>query len=176
MIEKIELEATYPHPPEAVWKAVTDPRALARWFMPTDMRPMEGLRFRFKKPDGEIVWAKVTEVDEGRMLSFTFRDEENGGESLVVWKIDPVDSGTRFSVRHESLELPPVTCIPIDSYFNWLYALRHSLPGLLALLRAGAGRLPRPPVIYGVEEASPPSRHPSPVTRHEGEAFTRAHP
>ena len=31
MNDKVELESTYPHPPEAVWKALTDPKALSQW-------------------------------------------------------------------------------------------------------------------------------------------------
>ena len=32
----IRKERFYPHPPESVWVALTDPRALAEWFEPNE--------------------------------------------------------------------------------------------------------------------------------------------
>jgi len=154
MMDRIEMDAVYAHPPERVWRALTDAAALSKWFMPTDLRPIEGFRFRFQRPGGGAIRGKVTEVKEGRRLSFTFRDDEDGQESLVVWSIDPVDSGTRLHVEHRVIEESPVTCLCPDNYFNWIYALTHSLPGLLALLRACPDRMPRLPITYVEEDRS----------------------
>lgn len=31
---ELQFEVTYPHTPERVWRALTDPKALAAWLMP----------------------------------------------------------------------------------------------------------------------------------------------
>jgi uncharacterized protein YndB with AHSA1/START domain len=47
-MSELRLEATYPHPPERVWQAITDPRALEAWLMPNDFRPVVGHTFTFR--------------------------------------------------------------------------------------------------------------------------------
>ena len=44
------FEVTYPHSPERVWRALTDPKALAAWLMPNDFAPVVGHRFTFRAP------------------------------------------------------------------------------------------------------------------------------
>ncbi len=39
MIQGVKLEFFYPHPPERVWKALTDRRVLAAWMMENDFEP-----------------------------------------------------------------------------------------------------------------------------------------
>jgi len=48
MSYEITLEQTYPHPPERVWRALTDSAALAEWLMPNDFEPRVGHKFRFR--------------------------------------------------------------------------------------------------------------------------------
>ncbi len=49
MRREIRLDIIYPHPPERIWKALTDSRSLAKWLMPNDFQPRLGHRFRFVK-------------------------------------------------------------------------------------------------------------------------------
>jgi uncharacterized protein YndB with AHSA1/START domain len=41
----IQLNHFYPQPPAAVWKALTDPELLARWWAAGDVQPVVGHRF-----------------------------------------------------------------------------------------------------------------------------------
>jgi uncharacterized protein YndB with AHSA1/START domain len=151
MKDKVQLEAFYPHPPERVWQALTDAKALSHWLMPTDFRPILGFRFRFDGPE-KAVEGKVTDVEAARLLAYTWRDEDEGQASLVIWRLEPKDGGTQLRLEHVALEEPEVTCLqPVEAYFNWLYALRHSLPGMLILL-SRLGRMPRAPIVYVDEE------------------------
>ena len=138
MKDKVELDATYPHPPERVWQALTDPEAMAHWLMPADFKPLIGFRFRMDRPEGKPIKGKVIEIEAGQLLAYTWDDGEAGEPSVVVWRLTPTDDGTRVSLEHRFVETPEVTCIPMENYFNWAYAIRYRLPGLLALL---AGRL-----------------------------------
>lgn len=42
----IRKEHYYNHGPSVVWKCLTDPNLLARWFAPGDMKPVVGHRSR----------------------------------------------------------------------------------------------------------------------------------
>lgn len=146
MKDKVQLEATYPQSPEKIWRALTESDKLSRWLMPTDFKPLIGYRFRLETSNEAFVRGKVIEVDEGKLIAFTW-DDEDEGESVVVWRVQPVDGGTRVSVEHRPVEAPVVNCLAIDRYFNWAYALRHNLPGLLRLLE-GLERTPQAPIVY----------------------------
>jgi uncharacterized protein YndB with AHSA1/START domain len=81
-MSELRLEATYPHPQERVWQAITDSRALAAWLMPNDFEPVVGHRFTFRTEpapgfDG-IVHCEVLRVEPPRLLSFTWK----GGRSI----------------------------------------------------------------------------------------------
>src|SRR5438045_3841323 len=41
-------ETFYSHPPERVWRALTDADAMAAWLMPNDFKPLLGHRFQFR--------------------------------------------------------------------------------------------------------------------------------
>lgn len=148
MKDKVELDATYPHAPEIVWQALTDPAALAQWLLPADFKPLIGFRFRLDRPSGDAIKGKVIEVEEGRLLAYTWDDGESLEPSVVCWTLEPTDDGTHVRLEHRYVETPEVNCIPMAAYFNWRYALRYRLPGLLALLAGTGGVLPRPPIFY----------------------------
>lgn len=105
MIADIEVEATYPHPPERVWRALTDSDELERWLMENDFEPREGHRFQFRD-EPRIGWrgivdCRVLEVDEPRRLSFTWQGDEEGSETVVTFTLEPTeDGGTHVTLRH----------------------------------------------------------------------------
>lgn len=148
MKDHVELNATYPHPPERVWQALTDPDALRAWLLPADFKPLIGFRFRFDRKDGEPIKGKVIEVEEGKVLAYTWDDGESPEPSVVCWTLSPDGDGTRVDLQHRYVETPEVTSLPIDAHFNWSYAMRYSLPGLLALLSGMGGVRARPPIVY----------------------------
>ena len=48
MSAAIHTDAFLPHPPEKVWRALTDSAVLASWLMPNDFQPRIGHRFTFR--------------------------------------------------------------------------------------------------------------------------------
>ena len=74
MIPDIVHEATYPQPPEAVWRAIAAPDALESWLMRNDLREAKaGERFRFRdrpRPfwDG-VVECEVVAADAPRRFA-----------------------------------------------------------------------------------------------------------
>lgn len=98
--EPVTREAEYPHPPERVWEALTDPDALSDWMLPTrDFAPEPGRRFRF---DGGGVEGEVREAEPARRLVYTWRPAPHLPEGRVTWTLTPTErGGTRLRIVHE---------------------------------------------------------------------------
>jgi uncharacterized protein YndB with AHSA1/START domain len=106
MARAIRVDATYPHPPELVWTALTDPNELAQWLMPNDFQPRLGHTFTFRtRPapgfDG-IVQCRVTELLPPRRLAYTWKG--GGIETVVTWSLEPVAGGTRLRLEHAGFQ------------------------------------------------------------------------
>ncbi len=109
MTEDIVHEATYPYPPEEVWRAITEPAALNAWLMQTDFREAAvGHRFEFRdKPRKAVGWDGVTrcevlEVVPPRRFVFRFGDGSGGfTPTTVSWDLERTPSGgTHVRFRH----------------------------------------------------------------------------
>lgn len=108
MTDDIAYEATYPHPPAAVWRALTTPAAMQAWLMDTDFKePVVGHRFQFRdKPRKAVGWDGVTdcevlEVVPERRLVYSFGAAQEGYPvTKVEWDLEPVAGGTRVRFRH----------------------------------------------------------------------------
>ena len=73
---QVSINKVYPHPPEKVWRALTDAQAMSEWLMPNDFEPRVRHRFTFRTDpapgfDG-IVHCEVRELTQHERLSFTW--------------------------------------------------------------------------------------------------------
>jgi uncharacterized protein YndB with AHSA1/START domain len=100
----------YLHPPEKVWRAVTDPKLIPLWTAtgkggrPEGFSTEVGTRFKFiAKPipgwDG-IVHCEVLEAREPTLLRYSWFSDEGGGVTEVTYRIEPHGAGTRFTYEH----------------------------------------------------------------------------
>jgi uncharacterized protein YndB with AHSA1/START domain len=126
---RIEQEQTYPHPPERVWRALTEPAELGVWLMPTNFTPQAGSRFTFDaRPDLGIIDGEVIDVEPPRLL----RCRWSGvfGHTVVTFTLVPVDGGTRLRVGHAGWD---EAGLPHRDGFDegWHGKLTIDLPALL---------------------------------------------
>ncbi len=104
-MKSIRREVFYPHPPERVWRALTEPALLASWLMENDIAPRIGHRFTFRtKPapgfDG-IVRCEVLEADPPRRLAYSWvGGPKKRAPTTVEWTLIPEHSGTRLVLVH----------------------------------------------------------------------------
>lgn len=109
MKRDLRLERVFPQPPERVWRALTDRRAIAAWLMDNDFEPVVGHRFTFRaKPqpgwDG-VTYCEVIEVDPPRRLAYTWRggagdDKPPTLDTIVRFTVVPEGTGTRLILEH----------------------------------------------------------------------------
>lgn len=91
----LEFVRTYPHPIERVWRALTDPSELRRWFIPTTKWEFqEGGAYRFHD-DGFM--GEITAIQAPSFIRFGSNPapgQEDG--SFFQYELTPVDGGTRL--------------------------------------------------------------------------------
>ncbi|AVT32187.1 MULTISPECIES: SRPBCC domain-containing protein [unclassified Plantactinospora] len=96
------------HPPGRVWRALTEPELLARWFMPNDFKAVPGHRFTFQtmaRPDQEfdgVVHGEVLDVEPESLLRLSW----TGGhlDTTVTWTLAAEGRGTRLFVEHAGFD------------------------------------------------------------------------
>ena len=107
MKRDLRIERVYPHPVALVWGALTDPKEIAQWLMPTDFLPIVGHTFTFRTDaapsfDG-IVRCTVLEVVPERRLSYAWRGgtaQRQLVDTVVTFTLAPVAAGTRLVLEH----------------------------------------------------------------------------
>jgi uncharacterized protein YndB with AHSA1/START domain len=102
----LRFDEDFPHPIDAVWRAVTDRRVLARWLMDNDFEPRAGHKFKLRDP-GTPSWrgwvdCEVLEIDPPRRMVWSWDGGSPGeGVTRVVFELHPAGTGTRLVFRHE---------------------------------------------------------------------------
>ncbi len=104
----LQISRALPAPPDRVWRAFTDPAALAAWFWPerfattaeTDVRV--GGRYRIDGPGaGMAVSGEYVSVEPPNRLAFTWRWDGEPEETLVTLELVATGDGTRLALTHE---------------------------------------------------------------------------
>jgi uncharacterized protein YndB with AHSA1/START domain len=107
----IVIERIMPHPPEKIWRALTESSLIAQWLMQNDFESRVGAAFTFHaKPMGNwngIVHCEVTTCEPPKRLVYTWKGGtvQNAAygsalDSVVEWILTPVPGGTRVRMEH----------------------------------------------------------------------------
>jgi uncharacterized protein YndB with AHSA1/START domain len=95
------VEREFAHPPEKLWRALTESTLLAEWLMGNDFAPIAGRTFRFQAGampnwDGAID-CQVRAVEPITRLSYTWN--ALGLHSVVLWTLTPTAAGTHLRME-----------------------------------------------------------------------------
>ena len=101
------FERRMPHPPEKIWRALTESTLIEEWLMKNDFQPVVGHKFTFRSDpmpqwDG-VIDAEVIEVESHSRLSYTW--SALGLKSVVTWTLTPVDGGTYLRMEQSGFRL-----------------------------------------------------------------------
>ena len=142
MKRDLRFEVVYKHPIEKVWRALTDPKAIAQWLMENDFEPRLGHKFMFhSKPqpgwDGKS-YCEVIELDPPRRLAYTWR----GGsiDTLLRITLEPVADGTRMVLEHSGFRGLKAVMVSLIMGAGWKGIVNKRIPAVLARMDA-AGTL-----------------------------------
>jgi uncharacterized protein YndB with AHSA1/START domain len=92
----VVVEREMPHPPERIWRALTQPGLIEQWLMQNDFEPVVDHRFTLRA-DWGAVDGRVLAVEPNRTLSYTWA--AYGLESIVTWTLAPTSTGTRLRME-----------------------------------------------------------------------------
>jgi uncharacterized protein YndB with AHSA1/START domain len=90
------IEREMPHPPEKIWRALTQGSLIGEWLTKNDFQPVVGHRFNFRA-DWGVIDCQVQAVEPNKTLSYTWA--AYGLESVVTWTLTPSSTGTHLRME-----------------------------------------------------------------------------
>lgn len=91
------IEREMAHPPEKIWRALSQPHLIQEWLMKNDFVGVVGHRFRFTDDWGSVE-CEVLTVDPPKTLCYTWC--AMGSSTVVTWTLTPKGAGTLLRMEH----------------------------------------------------------------------------
>ena len=99
----VVVEREFRHPPEKLWRALTQPHLIAEWLMKNDFKAAVGHRFNFNAEWGGTLECEVLEAAPHTTLSYTWNhkhaDPAFNLESVVTFTLTPTPTGTKLRME-----------------------------------------------------------------------------
>ncbi|MFC5742340.1 SRPBCC family protein [Dyella tabacisoli] len=89
------------HPPEKIWRALTQPHLIEEWLMKSDFKPVVDHRFNFRADWGSVD-CQVLAIEPNKTLSYTWA--AYGLESVVTWTLTPTSTGTHLRMEQAGFQ------------------------------------------------------------------------
>jgi uncharacterized protein YndB with AHSA1/START domain len=97
----VVIEKELPHPPQKIWRALTEGPLIKEWLMENDFQPAVGHAFtlRMKPMPGwnGIIECQVLTMEPCKTLSYTWGTLGLG--TVVTFTLTPTDTGTHLRVE-----------------------------------------------------------------------------
>jgi uncharacterized protein YndB with AHSA1/START domain len=96
----VVVEREFPHPPEKIWRALTQPHLIEEWLMKNDFQPVVGHRFNLRAAPqpgwNGVIDCEVLVVEPNKTLSYTWSsgEAELAIKSVVTLSLTPKGAGT----------------------------------------------------------------------------------
>jgi uncharacterized protein YndB with AHSA1/START domain len=98
----VVVERELPHPPEKIWRALTQPHLIEEWLMKNNFKPVVDHRFDLRA-DWGAVDCQVLEVEPNKTLSYSWNvtrdDTANRLQSVVTWTLTATSRGTHLRME-----------------------------------------------------------------------------
>jgi len=95
------IEREMPHPPEKIWRALTESPLIEEWLMKNDFQPVVGHRFNFRATPmpnwNGVVDGEILVVEPNSRLSYSWGSM--GLKSVVTWTLTPTKGGTHVRME-----------------------------------------------------------------------------
>ncbi|MBZ9895550.1 MULTISPECIES: SRPBCC domain-containing protein [unclassified Mesorhizobium] len=99
----VVVERQISHPPEKLWRALTQPHLIEEWLMKNDLNPVVGHRFNLSTAWGGVLDCEVLAVEPHKTLSYTWnlahQDPAFDLRSVVTFTLTPTPAGTHLRME-----------------------------------------------------------------------------
>jgi uncharacterized protein YndB with AHSA1/START domain len=99
----VVVERDIPHPPEKLWRALTQPHLIEEWLMKNDFKPTVGHQFNLRGDWGGTLDCEVLAVEPNKRLTYTWNHRHDDAalnlESVVTFTLTPTPAGTHLRVE-----------------------------------------------------------------------------
>ena len=97
------VEREIAHPPEKLWRALTQPHLIEEWLMKNDFALHVGHRFNLRTDWGGVLDCEVLAVEPLRVLSYTWNFKHDDAAfnlaSVVTFTLTPTAKGTHLRIE-----------------------------------------------------------------------------
>ncbi|TWF52132.1 SRPBCC family protein [Neorhizobium alkalisoli] len=132
----VRIEREMLHPPEKLWRALTQPHLIAEWLMKNDFAAVVGHRFNLRGEWGGVLDCEVLVVEPNKQLSYTWNhvheDRAYDLRSVVTLTLTPTAKGTHLCMEQTGF-LPDQKQAFHGAHHGWQGFL-EKLDGLAASL------------------------------------------
>jgi len=99
----VVVERDFAHPPEKVWRALTQPHLIEEWLMKNDFRPEVGHRFNLRGEWGGVLACEVRQIEPHKSLTYSwnFAHEDPAYDlaSTVTFTLTRTATGTHLRME-----------------------------------------------------------------------------
>ena len=99
----VVVEREFSHPPEKLWRALTQPHLIEEWLMKNDFKPVVGHSFNLRGDWGGVLDCEVLAVEPNKTLSYTWNfvhdDAAFNLTSVVIFTLTPTRTGTHLRME-----------------------------------------------------------------------------
>ena len=99
----VVVEREIAHPPEKLWRTLTQPHLIEEWLMKNDFKPDVGHRFNLHGDWGGVLDCEVLAVEPNRTLSYTWDFKHDDAaynlKSVVTFTLTLTRAGTHLRME-----------------------------------------------------------------------------
>jgi uncharacterized protein YndB with AHSA1/START domain len=118
----VTIEREIPHPPEKLWRALTQPHLIEEWLMKNDFEPVVGHRFNLRGEWGGVLDCEVLAVEPCKKLSYTWDHVNDDAafdlRSVVTLTLTPTGTGTLLRMEQSGFR-PDQTQAYQGANYGW---------------------------------------------------------
>jgi uncharacterized protein YndB with AHSA1/START domain len=99
-LRSVVVEREFPHPPEKLWRALTQPHLISEWLLKNDFVPALGHKFKLEVQNERfsgVIDCEVLVIEPNKTLSYSWNSM--GLETAVTFTLTPTKGGVHLRME-----------------------------------------------------------------------------
>ncbi|TAN22856.1 MAG: SRPBCC domain-containing protein [Actinomycetota bacterium] len=99
----LRFDKFFNHSPDVVWRVLTEPDLVERWWASTDIQPEVGHKFMMDMGPWGTQLCEVLAAEPAQLIRYSFG--VGTLNSVITWRLVPEGSGTTLLLEHDGFDL-----------------------------------------------------------------------